>query len=119
MEQFRYLQVSSNGFISMGVLPSTSPPTIPGSTNVVSPYGADIDTGIAGTVRYTGFLTNHPEINNVNYFISTKKTLFFTGTRMMVAEWDGVAKAGGTSVRFCLWSHFVVHASVWFLFAYF
>ena len=101
-EQFHFLQVSSNGFISMGALPSTSPPTIPGSTNVVSPYGADIDAVIAGTVRYTGILTNHPEINKISYFISTKKELYFTGTRMMVAEWDGVAKSGGTSVRFCL-----------------
>ena len=101
-----YLQVSSNGFISLGALPSTSPPTIPGSTNIVSPYGADIDTGIAGTVRYTGFLTNHPEINTISYFISIKKRLYFTGTRMMVAEWDGVAKSGGTSVRFCLWCYF-------------
>ena len=90
----------------MGALPSTSPPTIPGSTNVVSPYGADIDTGIAGIVRYTEFLTNHPEISNVSYFISTKIRVPFSGTRMMVAEWDGVAKSGGTSVSFCLWYHF-------------
>ena len=87
-----------NGFISMGTIPSSSPPTIPGSINVVSPYGADIDTGIAGAVRYTRFLTSHPEMRNVSEFISTKMGVSFTGTRMMVAEWDGVAKSGGSSV---------------------
>ena len=81
----------------MGTIPSSIPPTIPGSRNVVSPYGADIDTGIAGTVRYTRFLTSHPEMRNVSEFISTKMGAF-TGTRMMVAEWDGVAKSGGSSV---------------------
>ena len=87
-----------NGFISMGTTPSRSPPTIPGSSNLVSPYGADIDTGIAGAVRYTLFLTSHPEMRNVSEFISTKMGVSFTGTGMMVAEWDGVAKSGGSSV---------------------
>ena len=87
-----------NGFISMRTRPSRSPPTIPGSINVVSPYGADIDTGIAGVFRYTAFVTSHPEMSNVSEFISTEMGVSFTGTRMMVAEWDGVAKSGGSSV---------------------
>ena len=87
-----------NGFISIETSPPRSPPTIPGSRNVVSPYGANIDTGIAGTVRYTQFLTSHPEMRNVSEFISTKMGVSFTGTMMMVAEWDGVAKSGGSLV---------------------
>ena len=87
-----------NGFISMGSRPSSSPPTIPGSSNVVSPYGADIETRTVGTIRYTGFLTSHPEMRNVSDFINTKIGGSFTGTRMMVAEWDHVAKYGSRSV---------------------
>ena len=86
-----------NGFISMGSRPSRSLPTIPGSSNVVSPYGADIVTRV-GTIRYTGFLTSHPEMRNVSDFINTKIGGYFTGTRMMVAEWDRVAKYGSKSV---------------------
>ena len=93
-----------NGFISMGETPSRSPPTIPGSSNLVSPYGADIDTQTAGMVRYTQFLTSHPEMSNVSDIISTNMGVSFTGTRMMVAEWNGVAKSGGSSVSFVLFT---------------
>ena len=93
-----------NGFISMGETPSRSPPTIPGSSNVVSPYGANIDTKTAGRIIYTPFFTIHPEMSNISDIISAKMGVSFTGTRMMLAEWTGVAKSGGSSVSFVLFT---------------
>ena len=84
----------------MGTNDDGTSPSIPGSNSVISPYGADIDTRIAGTVRYTnGFTSNHAQMYSVSQFIrSNTEDYSFTGTRMMVVEWDGVAKYGGSSV---------------------
>ena len=86
----------------MGTPVTLKTPTIPGNRSIVSPYGADIDTTVAGTVRHTGFVTNHPEMDRVSCFIQTKTKDSFNGTRMMVAEWDGVARRDFSDV-----SHFL------------
>ncbi|CAI8020988.1 Alpha-tectorin [Geodia barretti] len=93
------IYVNTNGFISLGTNDGGTSPSIPGSNSVISPYGADIDTRIAGMVRYTnGFTTSHPQMYSVSEFIrSNTEDYSFTGTRMMVVEWDGVAKLGGSS----------------------
>jgi hypothetical protein len=85
--------------ISLGSNDDGTSPSIPGSYSVISPYGADINTRIAGTVRYTdGFTTYHPQMFSVSEFIrSETEDSYFTGTRMMVVEWDGVAKLSGNS----------------------
>ena len=94
------VQVSSNGYISMGTRVSRTTPTIPGDSNIVSPYGADIDTSIAGTVRYTtGFSSSHPQMSSVSSFIQTRtRDYSFSGKRMMVVEWKNVAEYEGNSV---------------------
>jgi hypothetical protein len=92
------IYVNTNGFISLGTNDGGTSPSIPGSNSVISPYGADIDTRIAGTVRYTGFTSSHPQMSSVSQFIrSNTEDYSFTGTRMMVVEWDGVAKYSGSS----------------------
>ena len=83
----------------MGIEITTTQPQIPGTNFVVVPYGADMDTTIAGTVKYTEFTsTDYTQINTVNSFIQTKTNPSFFGNRMMIAEWDGVAQFSGSPV---------------------
>ena len=82
----------------MGTSVDTTSPDIPGTNNVVVPYGADIDASVAGTVRYTQFRTSHYQMSTVSSFIRSQTSDSFYGTRMMVAEWNGVPKFGGFSV---------------------
>jgi hypothetical protein len=91
--------ISSNGYVSMGTPPTANSPEIPDTDNIVSPYGADIDPSLTGTVRYTDFITYHPQMNSVSNFIWSQTKKSFYGTRMMVAEWDSVPKYDGSSVR--------------------
>ena len=93
------LQVSTNGYISMGERVSTSSPEIPGTSPIVAPYAANINPEIAGTVRYTQFsTTDYTQMSRVSNFIQDQTDNSFYGTRMMVTEWDRVAKFGGSSV---------------------
>ena len=73
-------------------------PGIPGTENIVSPYGAPINTSVAGSVKYIGFTTSHQDMGTVSAFIWLKTGLSFRGTRMMAVEWSGVAQRGGTPV---------------------
>ena len=82
----------------MGTSPSATSPSIPGTNNIVSPYGRDIDTSIAGTVRYTRFSTTDFQLSTVSEFIEDETRDLFTGTRMMIAEWSGVAEYNGNFV---------------------
>ena len=91
-------QVSSNGYLSMGAPPLSTFPAIPKTNNIVSPYGAHIDTSLAGRVRYMPFTSNNYQLMSVSSFIESQTGFSFSGTTMMVAEWDHVAKYGGTSV---------------------
>ncbi|CAI8021025.1 Alpha-tectorin [Geodia barretti] len=91
--------VSTNGYISMGTPPIiTKAPSLPGSENILSPYGAGINTSIAGTVKYMPFTTSHQDIGPVSSFVQLLTGLSsFRGTRMMAVEWSGVAQRGGSS----------------------
>ena len=76
-------------------------PLIPDIHNIVSPYGADIDTRIAGTVRYTnGFIKTSAQMPSIIYFIKSQTNDYsFNGeTRMLAVEWDSVAKLNGDAV---------------------
>ena len=100
-----HFQVSTNGYISMGEIPCSSYPlSFPSSCSIVAPYGADINTEIAGSVRYTDFYTyssTDSAMTTVSSFIRDETRDSFYGIRMMVAEWNGVAEYngfGGSSV---------------------
>ena len=83
----------------MGERISTSSPEIPGTRPIVAPYAANIDPSLAGTVQYTQFTsTDYIQMSRVSSFIRNQTDNSFYGTRMMVAEWDGVAKYSGFSV---------------------
>ena len=82
----------------MGVRISTNTPDIPGTKYIVSPYGADTDTSISGTVNYTQFSSNDTQLILLNEFIRKETGFEFNGNRMMIVEWYNVAKAHGTAV---------------------
>ena len=82
----------------MGTSVSTTSPRIPETDSIVAPYGADINPNVAGTVRYTGFITDYSQINTVSSFIRSQTTHDFYGTRMMIAEWNSVAEYSGSTV---------------------
>ena len=95
----KYLQVSTNGYISMGERVSTASPEIPGTSSIVAPYAADINPNIAGTVQHTQFTsTDYTQMSRVSSFIRDQTDNSFYGTTMMVAEWEGVAKYSGSPV---------------------
>ena len=82
----------------MGETPCVDALTFPSSCLVVAPYGADINTDLAGTVRYTDFDTyssSGSSMTSVSRFIRDETGDSFYGTKMMVAEWNGVAEYGG------------------------
>ena len=90
----------------MGTEPISISPSIPGSLKIVSPYGANIDTRSAGSVRYTdGFINHHSQMGIVSNFIRSWTNDSFHATRMMVAEWDGVAQQQGNSVSLIISDH--------------
>ena len=83
----------------MGEIPAASSPSIPGNYPIISPYGTDIDTSIAGSVRFTQLTSSHvSEMRIISDFIEDYFSVDFAGTSMMVAEWYGVAKSSGSSV---------------------
>ena len=86
------LQVSTNGYFSLGKSPTYTYLSFPGSSSysVVAPYAADITTSNGGYVRYKDFDTYDSQISNVNSFIRSQTGDSFYGTRMMVAEWNDV-----------------------------
>ena len=84
MEGLCFAQVSSN---SMAVSPNEDSPTIPGTTIIVSPYGANIDTSDGGRIRYTPFSSVNSETGVV---IQDQTGTSFFGETLMVAEWDSV-----------------------------
>ena len=70
----------------------------PSSYSVVAPFGADIDTTSRGSVKYTQFTTSDSQMSRVSSFIRSQTGDSFYGTRMMVAEWNGVPKYDGSIV---------------------
>ena len=94
-------QISDNGYITVGDCSSSGSLSSSSSCSVVAPYRADSNTGIAGSVRYTDFDTyssSDSAMTTVSRFIQDETGDNFYGSRMMVAEWNGVAEYGGFSV---------------------
>ena len=93
------VQVTTNGFISLGSLTRKAQLEIPDndSQSVVAPYAADINTIRRGTVRYTTFNTfsrGGTEMASVNAFIqgnsADSEGRSFSGSHMMAVEWNSV-----------------------------
>ena len=91
-----------NGYFSMGKTPQyTSLDYFPGSSSysVVAPFAADIDTSRTGSVKYTQFTTtDSSQMSRVSTFIRSQTGNSFYGTKMMVAEWNGVPEYGESTV---------------------
>ena len=69
------------------------------SFSVVAPFAADIDTTRTGSVKYTQLTTSDSsQMIRVSSFIQSETGNSFYGTRMMVAEWNGVPKYHGSIV---------------------
>ena len=90
------IYVSVNGYISMGTPPPTDSPRIPGDTNIVSPYGADINTVVGGRVRYRRF--DHSYVISNFIFREAGDYLNFDSMRGFIIAWDEVALDNGISV---------------------
>ena len=73
----------------------------PSSYSVVAPFAADIDTTRRGSVKYTQFTTSDSsQMSRVSTFIRSETGDSFYGTRMMVAEWDGVPEYQESTVSY-------------------
>ena len=94
------LQVTTNGYFSMGQLSYKGTLQLPSLTSplpLVAPYAADISTVRQGRIRYATFPNGEPEVLRVSKFI-TRETSGeegrggdeFLGTWMAVAEWEDV-----------------------------
>ena len=91
-----HVQVSTNGYFSMGRIPQdgvgiSDIPDLSSSQSIVAPFAADISTNYRGVVKYVNFSSNYP-MDAVNYFIRNQLQSGdgFYGTRMMLAEWSNV-----------------------------
>ena len=64
----------------------------PSGYSVVAPFAADIDATSTGSVTYTQFTTSDSsQISRVSSFIRSQSgNDDFSGTKMMVAEWESV-----------------------------
>ena len=95
------LQVSNNGYFSVGTLPQYNFSTFPGTSSysVIAPFAADIDTSSPGRVRYTQFTTTDPQMSTVSSFIQKETGETFSGVRMMIAEWHEVSLSLSPTVR--------------------
>ena len=85
----------------MGEPPCSNSLSSSSSCSVVAPYSANINTEIAGTVRYTDFDTysySDSSMTTVSSFIQDQTGDYFEGYSMMVAEWNGVSRFNGISV---------------------
>ena len=98
------LQVSINGYFSMGGTPQyASLSTFPGPKHysVVAPFAADIDTSSTGYVHYSESFTNS-QLTVVSELIRSETGTSFYGQWMLVAEWNGVPLLSQSSVNMLL-----------------
>ena len=97
---FLLLQVSTNGYFSLGTTPSEASLTRFSSSqprSIIAPFAADIDTKHNGYVTYSLFAGGSSDIETVSSYIRTELEVSFYGTWMLVAEWHDVALYGESS----------------------
>ena len=98
------LQISTNGYFSMDEPPpyETLPNfPLPNSSSIVAPFAADIDTTLAGSVRYTDFSSAYnSHIIAVTSFVNAEidNEYVFSAASMMVVEWNTVPKDSQSTV---------------------
>ena len=73
----------------------------PDGYSVIAPFAADIDTTSTGSVKYTQFTTSDSsQMDRVSSFIQSQTNGdYFSGTKMMVAEWESVPLFQESAVR--------------------
>ena len=82
------MQISRHGYISMGTEPNTTSPSIPGTLNIVCPYGV-YDPYKEVRVRYTnGSVTSSLQVDWVSSFIKYRTKDSFSGIQMVLVEWE-------------------------------
>ena len=65
---------------------------LPNADPIVAPFAANIDTTVTGSVRYTNLTSDHySDRDDVSSFINSQTNDYlFTGSDMMIVEWDAV-----------------------------
>ena len=97
------MQVSNNGYFSMGETPQyASLNTFSSfrSYSIVAPFAANIDTSSTGYVRYSESFSS--QLSVVSEYIRSETVTSFYGTWMLVAEWNGVPLLGISTVSMLL-----------------
>ena len=84
----------------MGLTPTANAQSVAGANSIIAPYGADIDTQVAGSVKYTRFYSDYSDLDDVSDFIEDEMNVDFNGEKMMVAEWNNVAEYNGDPVSY-------------------
>ena len=68
-------------------------------SSYVAPFAANIDTSWVGSVKFTPVpVYDYNQIRRVSRFIRTQTGDSFYGSRMIVAEWNGVPEYDGSIV---------------------
>ena len=95
------LQVATNGYFSFGRRVAYLQDPSPFNESdihkyIVAPYLSDIDTTSTGSVFFEEYTnrTNLSLLQRVSNFIQQREQNKFTGTWMLVAEWNSVIKSG-------------------------
>ena len=90
-------QVGSNGIISFGAgwtsrLPQLFPTTnnITKNAYVIAPFWSDNDLTLAGNVTYQVEEFSSDQLTSASAFITDTTNTNFSGTWMLVAQWNGV-----------------------------
>ena len=60
----------------------------------IAPYWIDSDPSQGGFVSYEVFQENNEQLSEVNSFISQAESVEFSGSWMIVAQWDDVPVLG-------------------------
>ena len=95
------MQVATNGYLSFGkrITSLQTPALFNGSDNleyIVAPYWSDISTRSVGSVSYE-IHTNESSLvllHRVSKYIRHQEQSQFSGTWMLVAEWNSVPTPG-------------------------
>ena len=101
-----FIQISSNGLISLGTsYTSFTPETFPISSKVIAPYWDDIDLRQQGQINYTLVTTQNDSVGSialVNNFLASNISVSFSADWILVAQWIDVCPFGNsecTNVR--------------------
>lgn len=98
-----FLQVGTNGIISFTQsfthhVPSIFPSdlTFISSAFLLAPFWSDVDVTVYGSIFYeVHSSSNNSLVSEVNHFISNQTETNFTGTWMLVVQWDEVRQFPG------------------------